>query len=101
MTTETILTNYQIHSILHDNFLPFSTQTEGFARAIEQAVLQSPEVQELREDALRYQWIFEADMDAQTMTFETLIAGVALRNRVKKYADAAIDAAIRSNKHDT
>lgn len=45
MTTETTLTNYQIHSILHDNFLPFSTQTEGFARAIEQAVLQSLPVQ--------------------------------------------------------
>lgn len=48
-----------------------------------------------REDAERYRWIFTADMDEQTMTFATLNAGVALRNRVKKYADEAIDHARR------
>ena len=55
------------------------------------AALQSQD----REDAERYRWIFTAAMDEQTMTFATLRAGVALRTRVKKYADEAIDHARR------
>jgi len=48
MTTETVLTNDEIMSEWEgtDNAL-------SFARAIEQAVLQSPEIQALREDAER------------------------------------------------
>lgn len=50
MTTDTVLTTEFIADALtrhDDNLLKF-------ARAIEQAVLQSPEVQRLREDAGRY-----------------------------------------------
>lgn len=52
MTTETILTDDDIKRI--DRSLPHNYLLTEFARAIEQAVLQSPEVQALRKDAGRY-----------------------------------------------
>ena len=64
MTTETILTPAQIeelsakHLWAHAQFVGAGDVhiegDEAFARAIEQAVLQSPEIQALRKDARRY-----------------------------------------------
>ena len=62
MTTETILTDEEIITIGRQ---ARAIEPEGngyilpvtFARAIEQAVLQSPEVQALRKDAERYKYI--------------------------------------------
>ncbi len=56
MTTETILTPEQIEKIRHQTVMAFDGTKQPFdvaARAIEQAVLQSPETQRLREDAKR------------------------------------------------
>lgn len=62
MTNETVLTFEEIIAIgeqassiesgLDGYILPFT-----FARDVEQAVLQSPEVQALRKDAERYKWL--------------------------------------------
>ena len=54
MSTETVLTNDEIYSLgmSHDVNGPYS-----FARAIEQAVLQSPEVQAWKGDAELYRWL--------------------------------------------
>ena len=56
MSTETVLTNDEIYSLgmSHDVNGPYS-----FARAIEQAVLQSPEIQALRKDAERYRCLID------------------------------------------
>ena len=48
MTTETVLTTQEILHEYHNTDTDFD-----FARAIEQAVLQSPEVRELRKEARR------------------------------------------------
>lgn len=54
MNTETILTHDQIRAAIDeagpDNYF-------GLSRAIEQAVLQSSDVQALRKDAERYRWL--------------------------------------------
>lgn len=57
MTTDTVLTDAQIEEIRHRAVMAFDGTMQPFeiaARAIEQAVLQSPEVQQMREDAERY-----------------------------------------------
>jgi len=56
MTTETILTHSQIGEIAISVHIMNETRdfNQEFARAIEQAVLQSPEIQALRKDAERY-----------------------------------------------
>lgn len=63
MTTETILTNQEISDIwsttIEEWGLTFQQfeQVLQFARAIEQTVLQSAEIQSLRKDAARYRWL--------------------------------------------
>ena len=56
MTTETLLTDAQIIGILEENRPEHDGPDKAIAvsRAIEQAVLQSPEVQALMKDAERY-----------------------------------------------
>ena len=60
MTTETKLTDEQVRDIIEDIAWPneeifkFAVKV---ARAIEQAMLQSTEIQELRKDAERYRYI--------------------------------------------
>lgn len=56
MTTETVLTDEQIQWIGSGARLSEYGGALAFARAIEQAVLQSPEVQQMRKDAERYQF---------------------------------------------
>lgn len=68
MTTETVLTDEEIIT-LGQQARAIETGGKGyilpvtFARAIEQAVLQSPEIQAMRKDAGRYRWI-ERQSDA-------------------------------------
>lgn len=64
MTTETILTDEQIMHLWDTRVgdpcesMPLvDSDKTAFARAIEQAVLQSPEVQALRKDAGRYRYL--------------------------------------------
>lgn len=58
MSTETVLTDEQISRMRYKEFVVWREEDheaiERFARAIEQAVLQSPEIQELRKDAERW-----------------------------------------------
>ena len=67
MTNETILTEELIDQLAdkylwgHDQFLGVIEGTEEFARAIEQAVLQSPEVQALKRDKERLDWLAVVD----------------------------------------
>lgn len=62
MTEETILTDAEIIA-LGKQARAIEARENGyilpvtFARAIEQAVLQSPEIQTLRKDAERYRWL--------------------------------------------
>ena len=61
MSTDTVLTDEQIGAIF-DAEADNPTHQAGWklfdlARAIEQAVLQSPEIQALRKDAERYRWL--------------------------------------------
>lgn len=66
---------------------------EAFAHAIEQAVLQSPEVQALRKDAERYQWATALDDNAETLYSIVLSYGgdqAKINERVDAYRpDAA------------
>ena len=58
--TETVLTDEQIVEIVAENFeLAHRNYDDDMilARAIEQAVLQSPEVVAMRKDAERYRWL--------------------------------------------
>ena len=65
MTTETILTDDTIHNLIVDFEIECDCGIETypvdnivpFARAIEQAVLQSPEVQALKRDKERLDWL--------------------------------------------
>lgn len=62
MTTETVLTDKEISKTLVDAGILYATQDVTayditIARAIQQAVLQSPEIQALRKDADRYRWL--------------------------------------------
>ncbi|GAA0237478.1 hypothetical protein GCM10009125_27960 [Castellaniella daejeonensis] len=56
MTTETVLTDADIHDKYQriTGYRSTPPVVLDFARAIEQAVLQSPEIQALRKDAERY-----------------------------------------------
>lgn len=59
-------------------------------RAIEQAVLQSPEVQQMRKDAERYRWLRKLSDDGQDCVIEDMYE-IALHD---DDLDAAIDAAM-------
>lgn len=68
MTTETILTDREISQVLSQKHLlacpdNITAYDVAAAREIEQAVLQSPEVQAWKRDAERYRWI-ERQSDA-------------------------------------
>lgn len=55
MTTETVLTDARIMEMAEDGV--FLGNVKEITRAIEQAVLQSPEIQALRKDAERLDWM--------------------------------------------
>lgn len=60
MIIETVLTDKQIEDIRRRAVAAFDGTMQPFesaARAIEQAVLQSPEVQQMRLKSARYDWI--------------------------------------------
>lgn len=67
MSETTVLTDKQIEQIeLHIDLLHEARDfRQLFPRAIEQAVLQSPEVQALRKDAERYQGLVSAWLKGQ------------------------------------
>ncbi|MFW7343538.1 hypothetical protein V0R37_18595 [Pollutimonas sp. H1-120] len=54
MTTDTVLTDVEKRRMAREQY---NGDPVDFARAIEQAVLQSPEVQRLREDEKRLQYL--------------------------------------------
>lgn len=102
MTTETVpvLTDEQIVACGSSSEIngPYS-----FARAIEQAVLQSPEIQALRKDAERYRAI-RAASGSDDGVFRAAMFDYACENftnpgrpTADEY-DGAIDAAIRGNR---
>lgn len=89
MTTETVLTDDEIYSlgVSHDVNGPYS-----FARAIEQAVLQSPEIQAMRMDAERYRWLRDiCGIVEYKQAFGSIGSGMIPSG---KRLDAAIDAAM-------
>jgi hypothetical protein len=62
MSNETVLTDEQIEDAAWDNRMEnsraeISATAFKYARAIEQAVLKSPEIQALRKDAERLDWL--------------------------------------------
>lgn len=68
MTTETILTDREISQVLSQKHLlacpdNITAYDVAAAREIEQAVLQSPEVQAMREDAERYRRLRWGDIE--------------------------------------
>lgn len=71
MTTETILTGGTYRRLMPqfgfhpDN--PTNNNVVDFARAIEQAVLQSPEIQALRKDAAMLDWFISQEAQMQAM----------------------------------
>lgn len=67
MTTETVLSPDEVKRLKKEVLIVWADDkgiTE-FARAIEQAVLQSPEVQRLREDAERYRVLRDEEYQMQ------------------------------------
>ena len=112
MTTATFLTDEIIselaakHLWAHAQFVGAGeVHYEGeieFARAIEQAVLQSPEMQALRKDAERYRWLRDSESD--DMGVVTGIEGIDYGSTSVAYTyedglcgeqlDKAIDAAM-------
>src|SRR5690625_5290191 len=69
MTAETILTDYELRYHQRKNLNTMGatdvqiTSYIKAGRAIEQAVLQSPEIQALRKDAERYRWLRDSGSD--------------------------------------
>uniref|UniRef100_UPI003340C7CC hypothetical protein n=1 Tax=Castellaniella defragrans TaxID=75697 RepID=UPI003340C7CC len=59
MTTETILTDAQIAEMADDGV--FLGTTKEISRAIEAAILHSPEIQALRKDAERLDWLADRE----------------------------------------
>jgi|SRR5699024_992229 len=111
MTAETILTDERLIEMaaneLQEHFdrLPM-IGIILFARAIEQAVLQSPEIQALRKDAERYRWLRDSESD--DMGVVTGIEGIDYGSTSVAYTyedglcgeqlDKAIDAAMEKQK---
>lgn len=61
MTTEAILKMGDKRKILDDNMLPHNPQIVAAINSAEQFVLQSPEVQALRKDAERLDWLSDPE----------------------------------------
>jgi|SRR5699024_3225883 len=96
MTTETILTDKEISKTLVDaGILLVPQEITGYdiviARAIEQAVLQSEQVQAWKRDAARYRWLRETP-DAEVRIFIDQPYGG--REMSDHFLDDAIDAAM-------
>lgn len=92
MTTETMLTDEQIVGIMHNT--PLASRPSHhvvFARAIEQAVLQSPEIQAMRMDADRYRHLRDCGGIEPHDIFN---AWWLSENGYPQTLDAAIDAAM-------
>lgn len=94
MTTETVLTDAQIIGILEENRPEHDGLDNAIAvsRAIEQAVLQSPEIQALRnQDPLQgaANWFVEAitNCDVTDIQYHLIIG----YNRAKRLFDAAME----------
>lgn len=92
MATEEVLTDEQIQWIGSGARLSEYGGALAFARAIEQAVLQSPEVQRMRKDAERYRWLRNQKSPA---TFWP-IPGLVTEDwqATPQELDSAIDAAV-------
>lgn len=98
MTTERILTYSQIKELWHEH-----EDFEDFAQSIEQAVLQSPEVQALRRDAERYRWLTKNAYVGEWVTSDGYEYRVDGADREVVDADnvhAAIDAAMEKQAAD-
>lgn len=93
MTTETVLTEEQreLLYILHMEDFMDGESADRAIKAIERAVLQSPEVQRMRRDAERYQWLSEGGPD-QLMIVEDMYEV----DLCQDYLDSAIDAAMEN-----
>lgn len=112
MTTETILTDYELRHHQRQNLNTIGaidvqiTSYIKAGRAIEQAVLQSPEIQALRKDAERYRWLRDSGSD--DMGVVTGIEGIDYGSTSVAYTyedglcgeqlDKAIDAAMEKQK---
>lgn len=94
MTTETVLTDDEIHAMYsgttgHRSIPPVVLK---FARAIEQAVLQSPGVQAWKKDAERYRWLRDiCGIVEYKQAFGSIGSGMIPSG---KRLDVAIDAAM-------
>lgn len=81
MTNKTALTDDAIHKLIVDFEIECDCGIETypvdnivpFARAIEQAVLQSTEIQALRKDAERYRYIKKGDLQISGEELDDLI----------------------------
>lgn len=112
MTTEKILTDDMIHNLIADFEIECDCGIETnpvdnivpFARAIEQAVLQSPKVRALRKDAERIQFVADKDCmfdiriqaDGTTKYRLGWNAGIKWQDNWFDSPSAAIDAAMEN-----
>lgn len=93
MTAETtILTDEQIQWIGSGARLSEYGGALAFARAIERAVLQSPEVQQTRKDAERYRWLRNQKSPASFWPIPGLVTEDW--QATPQELDSAIDAAV-------
>ena len=98
MTTETVLTDFQIFDCFDrqcaEMVINFDAdEIHPIGRAIEQAVLQSPEVQAWKLDAERYRWLRQAGVDHSTDIDVVDAEGCCLN---EEELDDAIDTAMES-----
>lgn len=106
MTTETTLTNKEIRKIWLETakIIPHCDHHLYFAHAIEQAVLQSEQVQALRKDAERIQFVADKDCmfdiriqaDGTTKYRLGWNAGIKWQDNWFDSPSAAIDAAMEN-----
>lgn len=101
--TDTVLTEGQIIHICVTTPNEDLEEVIPFARAIESAVLQSPEIAALQKDAARYQWLrahWHELAESYTDETGTIISGIRLYKAdgfppiEPRSMDAAIDAAM-------
>lgn len=88
MTTKTILTDEEIMREYHRTHAVLD-----FARAIEQAVLQSPEIQALKRDSERLDWLADAENSIGSVHLPTCCVERNPRN-MRDAIDEAMDLGI-------
>jgi len=93
MNTETVLTDEQREHLYMENLDPFfvdGEEGEAIIKAIEQAVLQSPDVQAWKKDAERLDWL----ADPNNSIGNVQLPAQCIRDHLDSMR-AAIDAAMR------